>query len=96
MSRTTISDSSSRISSLETELSAMDKAFREELVKLQSQALIQAKSQLLHGSMLTEILSTLKKLNVSEALLSPLQTSEVANSPQTVEAGGSSAVAGHG
>jgi hypothetical protein len=52
MSKTSISDSASRISSLKTELSAMDKAFREELGKLQSQALAQAESQLLHGSML--------------------------------------------
>jgi len=75
---------------------ALDKAFQEELGKLQSQALIQAKAKLLHGSMLTEILSTLKQLNVSLAfLLPPLQTSEEANSPQTVDASGSSGVAGN-
>jgi len=87
----------SRIASLETELSAMDKAFREELGKLQSQALAQAESQLLHGSMLSEILSTLKQLNLpTEVLISPLNTAEEANPPQTVDAGGSLGVAGHG
>jgi hypothetical protein len=97
MSKTSISDSASRISSLDTELSAMDKAFREELGKLQSQALAQAESQLLHGSMLSEILSTLKQLNLpTEVLISPLNTAEEANPPQTVDAGGSLGVAGHG
>jgi hypothetical protein len=97
MSKTSISDSASRISSLKTELSAMDKAFREELGKLQSQALAQAESQLLHGSMLSEILSTLKQLNLStEVLISPLNIAEEANPPQTVDAGGSLGVAGHG
>jgi hypothetical protein len=60
-----MSDSASRISSLETELSAMDKAFRTEIAKLQNQALDQAKSQLLHGNMLNEILTTLKQLNTT-------------------------------
>jgi len=56
VSRISMSDLASRISSLETSLSAMDKALRIELGKLQKQVINQAKSQLLHGSLLTEIL----------------------------------------
>jgi len=43
LSRISTSDSATRISSLETEISAMDKAFRAEISKLQNQAIVQAK-----------------------------------------------------
>ena len=79
----------------------MEKKFKEELLKLQNQAESQAKSQLIHGSLLTEILSTLKQVHISadtslnSNLTTPI-TSESVNLPQTQEAGGSSRAAGHG
>jgi hypothetical protein len=101
ISRISMSDSITRISSLETEITVMEKKFKEELLKLQDQAESQAKSQLLHGSMLTEILSTLKQFHfsvdaTSSSLHIPPIPSEVVNHPQTQEAGGSSGAAGHG
>jgi len=60
VSRMSMSDSASRISSLESNLVEMDKAFQGAIEKLQVQALVQAKEQLQHGSMLTEIVSLLK------------------------------------
>ena len=83
MSRISTSDSASQVSSIETEISAMDKAFRAEIRKLQEQALSQAKSQNLHGLMLTEILDMLKqsnRSNVQSTLLPP----EAANPPTGV------------
>jgi hypothetical protein len=73
----------------------MDKAFRTEIVKIQEQARSHAKSQLLHGSMLTEILKMLKQstlTNDDDIANRP----EVANPPKVSEAGGSQGVAGHG
>jgi hypothetical protein len=95
MSRISTSDSASRISSIETEISAMNKAFRAEIEKLQEQALSQAKSQNLHGSMLTEILDMLKQSNCSN-LQSTLLLPEAANPPQVSDAGDSQGVAGSG
>jgi len=46
--------------------------------------------------MLSEILATLKNLNVKPLDVVAPNTSEVANPPQTVEAGGSTGVAGQG
>jgi hypothetical protein len=95
MSRISTSDSASRISSIETEISTMNKAFREEIEKLQQQALSQAKFQNLHGSMLTEILDMLKqsnRSNVQSTLLPP----EAANPPQVFDAGDPIGVAGSG
>jgi len=95
MSRISTSDSASRISSIETEISTMNKAFREEIEKLQQQALSQAKFQNLHGSMLTEILDMLRQSNrgnVQSSLLPP----EVANPPQVFDAGDPIGVAGSG
>jgi hypothetical protein len=60
-----LSDSASRISSLESNLLEMDKAFRGAIENLQVQAVIQAKEQLQHGSMLTEIISLLKFNNLN-------------------------------
>ena len=94
VSRISMSDSASRISLLETELSAMDKAFHIELGKLQEQAINQAQSQLLHGSLLTEILGMLKNSTLNNDSL-PTQP-EVVNPPQVQDAGGSIGVAGHG
>jgi hypothetical protein len=92
-----MSDSATRISSQETEFSMMGKQFRDEICKLQSQAAKQADTQLEQSSMLSEILSTLKKINLSTLIddQSP-KRSEVANPPQTAEAGGSPGVAGNG
>jgi hypothetical protein len=92
-----MSDSATRISSLETEFSMLGKQFRDEICKLQSQAAKQADTQLEQSSMLSEILSTLKKINLSTLMdnQSP-KRSEVANPPQTAKAGGSPGVAGHG
>lgn len=95
ISRISMSDSATRISSLETEISAMDKAFRTELEKLRSQASVQATAQAAHGTILSEILTTLKNLTVQPPEV-VINTSEVANPPQTLEAGGSHGVAGHG
>jgi len=95
ISRISISDSASRISSLETEISAMDKAFRTEIGKLQEQARSHAKSQLLHGSMLIEILKMLKQSTLTNDY-DIANRPEVANPPQVSEAGGSQGVAGHG
>jgi hypothetical protein len=95
MSRISTSDSASHISSIETEISTMNKAFREEIEKLQQQALSQAKSQNLHGSMLTKILDMLKqsnRSNVQSTLLPP----EAANPPQASDAGDPIGVAGSG
>jgi hypothetical protein len=95
MSRNSLSNSASRISSLETELSAMDKAFRTEIGKLQEQAVSQAKPQLLHGTMLSEILSMLKKSTTIEEDFTFIQP-EVASPPQVLDSGGSKGVACHG
>jgi hypothetical protein len=58
LSKISMSDSATRISSLEMEFSMMDKQFRDEICKLQSQAAKQADTQLEQSSMLSEILST--------------------------------------
>jgi hypothetical protein len=65
ISRISMSDSATRISLLETEISMMDKTFRDGIGKLQSQAAQQAHSQLEHGTILSKILSTLKKINLA-------------------------------
>jgi hypothetical protein len=91
VSRISMSDLASRISSLETSLSAMDKALRIELGKLQKQVINQAKSQLLHGSLLTEILGMLKNSTLNEVVNPPPPPSL-----QVQDAGGSIGVAGHG
>jgi hypothetical protein len=57
-----MSDSATRISSLETEISMMDKTFRDEIGKLQSQAAQQAHAQSKHGTILSKILLALKKI----------------------------------
>jgi hypothetical protein len=93
MSRTSTSDSASRISSLEIEISAMDNAFRTEIGKLQEQAISQAKSQLLHGSMLTEILGMLKNSNLNNET-STSAPPDAANPTQASDAGDSLRVAG--
>jgi hypothetical protein len=85
MSRISTSDSASRISSIETEISTMNKAFREEIEKLQN----------LHGSMLTEILDMLKQSNRSN-VQSTLLLPEAANPPQVFDAGDPIGVAGSG
>jgi len=74
----------------------MEKAFREEINKLQYQALQQAKAQSSHGSMLTEILSMLKQNNFTHDTLTDHKLSEAANHPQTEAAGDSPGVAGQG
>jgi len=84
VSRMSLSDSASRISSLESNLLEMDKAFRGAIENLQVQAVIQAKEQLQHGSMLTEIISLLKFNNLNS------------NYPQKDVAGDLSEVAGQG
>jgi hypothetical protein len=74
----------------------MEKAFREEINKLQYQALQQAKAQSSHGSMLTKILSMLKQNNFTYDTLTDHKLSEAANHPQTEAAGDSPGVAGQG
>jgi hypothetical protein len=105
LSRISMSDSASRISSLETEISAMNKTFHNEINKLQSQAKQQANAQVTHGTMLSEILEMLKKANLyttANAPCSPVETSHTttpsnkANHLETVDAGGSFGAAGHG
>jgi hypothetical protein len=101
ISHISISDSETRISSLETEFSAMNKQFREEIGRLQSQAEIQAESQQLHESMLTEILKNLQQLNVSQEIQqeitnTPSLQPEAANHPQAGLAGDPSGASGQG
>jgi hypothetical protein len=97
ISRISTSDSATKISSLETEISMMGKHFKDEIGKLQTQAAKQADTQLAQSSMLSEILFTLKKINLSTLIEDQSQKrSEVVNLPQTAEAGGSPGVAGHG
>jgi hypothetical protein len=97
ISRISMSDSATRISSLETELSMMGKQFKDKIGKLHLQAVKQADVQQAQSTMLTEILTTLKKINLSTLIeeQSP-KRSEVVNPSQTAEAGGSPGVAGHG
>jgi len=96
ISRISTSDSNTRISSLESNISAMEKAFKEEISKLQHQATLQATAQLSHGNMLTEILSMLKQTNLIREFNNIPNQSEEANHPQTEVAGDSSGVAGQG
>ena len=96
ISRISNSDSNTRISSLESNISAMEKAFKEEISKLQHQATLQATAQLSHGNMLTEILSMLKQTNLIREFNNIPNQSEEANHPQTEVAGDSSGVAGQG
>jgi hypothetical protein len=97
ISRISMSDSATRISSLETELSMMGTQFKNKIGKLHLQAVKQADVQQSQSTMITEILTTLKKINLSTLIeeQSP-KRSEVVNPPQTTEAGGSPRVAGHG
>jgi hypothetical protein len=88
VSRMSMSGSASRISSLESNLLEMDKAFRGAIENLQVQAVIQAKEQLQHRSMLTEIISLLKFNNLNSNLENTTKNlSEVANHPQKDDAG---------
>jgi len=97
VSRMSMSDSASRISSLESNVLKMDRAFRGAIENLQVQALIQAKEQLQHGSMLTEIISLLKLNNLNSNLENTTKNqSEAANHPQKDDAGDLSKVAGQG
>jgi hypothetical protein len=77
-------------------LKKQSKAFRAEISKLQNQAIVQAKSQLAHGSMLTEIINLLKKSSIINEDTNTSPQPEVANPPQVIEAGGSDGAAGHG
>ena len=100
ISKISISDSESRISSLETELSTLNKNFHLELSKLQTQAVKQADAQNVQAALLTEIIDILKRANLNPNINSEDFTiskqSESANHPQTSDAGGSLRVAGHG
>ena len=100
ISKISISDSESRISSLETELSTLNKNFHLELSKLQTQAVKQADAQNVQAALLTEIIDMLKRANLNPNINSEDFTiskqSESANHPQTSDAGGSLGVAGHG
>jgi len=98
-SKMSMSDSASRISSLETEIHTMDKTFRTAIEQLKQQAADHSTSQSIQGSMLKEIYTMLKRVNISTSEKSSTDpsTSEVANPPQTDNAGDpSSGVAGHG
>jgi len=79
----------------------MNKQFREEIGRLQSQAEIQAESQQLNESMLTEILKNLQQLNVSQEIQqeitnTPSLQPEAANHPQAGLAGDPSGASGQG
>ncbi len=103
ISRNSMSDSASRILSLETELSALNKAFRTEINNLQSQATQHANARVAHGTMLSEILNMLKQANL--ATLIPPPPDKLAQFPNpsnkadllsTDAAGDSLGVTGHG
>jgi hypothetical protein len=100
VSRISTSDSASRISSLETNIQAMDKSFRSAIEKLQMQALVQADSALTHGNMLIEIISLLKSNNINVGQPTtpgnPTTPPGAANHPQEDPAGDSSRAAGPG
>ena len=101
MSRISMSDSASRISSLETELSAMHKNFQGAIEQLQSQAQNQAIAQVHHSSLLEEILKMLKNNHITSPLSDPSEGNitnrpEVANHPHAFNAGDSEGVAGQG
>jgi hypothetical protein len=102
MSRMSMSDSASRISSLETELSTMHKNFQGAIEQLQSQAQDQAIAQVHQSSLLEEIIKMLKKTNnilssiSNSSVVNTPNQSEVANHPQTSIAGDSDGVTGQG
>jgi len=99
MSRMSMSESASRISSLETELSSMQRKFQEAIDHLHVQAQDQAAAQGHHSILLEEILSMLRQNSISTKEISstpPSHPSEAANHPQMSAAGDSSRVAGHG
>jgi hypothetical protein len=75
----------------------MNKQFHAEISKLQDQASQQAKEQLLHSSLLTEIITLLKSSNIS-SLENPYNQhpSSTANHQAMVDAGGPTGAAGHG
>jgi len=76
----------------------MNKQFHAEISKLQDQASQQAKEQLLHSSLLTEIITLLKSSNIS-SLENPSYNqhpSTTANHQATVDAGGPTGATGHG
>jgi len=98
VSRMSMSDSASRISSLETEISTMNRVFQGAVDQLRLQAEAHASAQLAQASMISEILDMLKKQKLGStppSVTTPNQ-SEVANHPQTEDASGSDGVAGHG
>jgi len=102
MSKMSMSDSASRISSLETELSSMHKNFKGAIEQLQSQAQDHAIAQVHQSSLLEEIIRMLRQNNISAPNLTipsstnPSNMSEAANHPQTSIAGNPTGVAGHG
>jgi hypothetical protein len=99
MSKMSMSESASRISSLETELSTMNRNFQGAIEQLQSQANNQALAQAHQSILLEEIIKMLKLNNISsikDPSITPPSPSEAANHPQTPSAGDSSGVAGHG
>jgi hypothetical protein len=98
VSRMLMSGSASRISSLESELFAMDKAFKGAIEQLKSQAAAQATAQSEQGNMLSEILMMLKlqSRSANTQVNSILNAPEVANHPQVNNAGHSSRVTGQG
>jgi len=95
ISKISLSDSASRISSLETEFSSMNKTSRAELSKLQSQAIQQATAQTYQASLLSEIIDILRKANIEASPSNP-NPSDEANHRPMVDAGDSSGVAGQG
>jgi hypothetical protein len=102
MSKMSMSDSASRISSLETELSSMHKNFKGAIEQLQSQAQDHAIAQVHQSSLLEEIIRMLRQNNISAPNITipsstnPSNMSKAANHPQTSTAGDSTGVAGHG
>jgi hypothetical protein len=73
----------------------MNKTFRAELSKLQSQAIQQATAQTYQASLLSEIIEILRKTNI-EASPSNSNPSDEANHRPTVDAGDSPGVVGLG
>jgi hypothetical protein len=88
----------SRISSFETEIFTMGKNFQGAIDQLRPQAQERANTQLIHGSMLSEIINLLKRSNIDNTATTSFHphTSEAANHPQTSPAGNSSGATDHG
>jgi hypothetical protein len=89
-------DSTSRISSIETDISELTNKFRSAFDDLQSKAKQQADKQVQQDRTLVEILNILKShVTLQTPIIVPTDMSEEANNLQALEAGSPSGTAGN-